>query len=96
MRTTSAEWIPMPRGSDGLPGGQTIVQLPPNVSIFNPEYSDRGLKFSWGPDWFNNAPHVRHQLSIFRSNRKRKYGKCVGDFKYHDLKFFLYQKELTD
>lgn len=94
MRTVSTTWIPMPKGPDGLPGGQTCVHLPPGVSVFHPEYFERGMKFSWGPDWFNNPASVCHKLSIFRSNRKRKYGKRVGDFMYGSFKFFLYHKEL--
>lgn len=94
MRTTATEWIPMPKGPDGLPGGQVIVYLPPGVSVFNPRYFERGMAFSWGPDWLNNPASISHQLSIFRSNRKRKYGKRVGEFVCGSSKFFLYHKEL--
>lgn len=90
MRTTATQWVSMPIYDNR----SFVIHLPRGVSVFNPEYSDGGLRFSWGPDWFNNPASVEHVFSIFLSNRKRKYGKRVGSFMYAGEKYFLYHKEL--
>lgn len=91
MRTTATEWVKMTfLIFSGMSDRRIVVSLPSGVSIFNPEYSDGGLRFSWGPDWFNNPASVNHAITISCSGRKRKYGRRVGSFERGTDRFFVY------